>query len=212
MPCCTARAALALVLALLCLGACAPKTTVGQAPATAFAPTSVATATPLPTSPVRAQTPFACPVTVAGSTAMFDDPTIGLRFTFPAAWTERDCVDSGPAVDGERVVRVGNLFSLGVAPRDGLSIQQWVAKLTDPQVEQVTLAPFSVAHAQDAASLDVTSVPNAPRPPTQLRYVVASTEQFYDVTPLIAQMSMSDTIPQPYAQAVQQVVATFDVP
>ncbi len=43
--------------------------------------------------------------------------------------------------------------------------------------------------------------------------IVAGSQNFYEVTELIAQMSMTDTLPSlSTAQLVQQVVTTFDVP
>lgn len=214
MPRRTARITLALLAIVCCLAACRPTTTLSQASTPTASATLVPTATPTvtPTASTLAQGAFTCPAMLDGEQKVFDDAATGLHFSYPAAWTEHDCVRYS-ATDGTQSLLVGNLFFVGVWPRNGLTIQQWVAQHIDPRIEQDTLTPLTVAHAADAASVQVSSVPGASRPPSQIGAIVAGTQQIYVVSPLIAQMSMSDTIPRmSYVQLVQQVVTTFDVP
>lgn len=212
MPRRAARPTLALLAVLCCLGACRPTTTLAQAPTPTASPTLAPTATATSTAATITQVPFTCPEVVTGARKVFDDAATGLHFSYPAAWTEHECVRYS-STDGTGSVLVGNLFFVGISPRNGLTIQQWVARNVDPQIEQDTLTPLSVAHAADAVSVRVSSVPGASRPPSQIAAIVLGDKQIYVVSPLIAQMSMTDTIPPlSHDQLVQQVVATFDVP
>lgn len=219
MPRCAVQPLLALVLALLCLSACATRTTIAQAPTATLVPAATATATPFPTDSVVAQTPFACPETTVGSRKIFFDAETGLRFSFPAAWTEHDCVRMAGQGGGQTLL-IGSLFFVGVEPRNGLTIQQWVNQQADPQNEQITLTPLTVAHAVDAVTVHVAATPNADpnkpiamEPLVQTKAIVAGSQYFYWVNPLIALYSMTDTAPpMSHDQLTQQVVTTFDVP
>ena len=177
-----------------------PAATATTAPAT---PTS----TPLPTN-----TTFTCPATINGSSKVFTDSATSLSFSYPAAWTEADCQRIVGA-NGEQTLIIGNVFLVSVTPRNGLTIQQWVNQQTDTN-ETVTLAPLSVSHAQAAVSVTVGLGPNAgPNEPfLQALAIVAGSQSFYQVNGLIAQMSVTDTMPgESNTNLVQQVVTTFDV-
>lgn len=221
MPRRTARPTLALVLAVLCLSACAPQAAGVQTPTATLVPTASATAaaTPSPTAPALAQTRFTCPETADGSRKIFFDAATGLRFSYPATWTEHDCVRMGPE-NGAQTLLIGSLFFVVVVPRNGLTIQQWIDHQADPQNEQVSLAPLTVAHAVAAVTVHVGPTPNADpskpfaaEPLVQTKAIVAGSQYFYCVNSLIALYSLTDTAPSmSNDQLVQQVVTTFDVP
>lgn len=148
-----------------------------------------------------------------GAVKVFSDPATGVTLSYPAAWTESDCTRY-TAADGTQTLLIGNVFFVTVTSRQGQTIQQWVNAQAQPN-ETITLTPLSVRHAVEAASVTVQlaqgAVPNAPF--VQTMAIVAGTSRFYEVTDLIAQMSMTDTMPGiSTAQLVQQVVSTFDVP
>jgi hypothetical protein len=97
-------------------------------------------------------------------------------------------------------------------PREGRSIAQWVAATKSPD-EDVALSPLDDPYAVEAAQVTVT-FPNGPgatpageQPLVQVPAVVAGTRNFYVVYRILAQMSMTDTIP-PQGELVQ-VIATF---
>lgn len=179
------------------------------------APTALAT-----TAPLTTQT-FTCPATTSGSLKVFLDSASGLKFSYPAAWTEKDCQrnvaenisPSGSSVAGQSIL-VGNLFIVAVAPRRDLTIQQFVSDVEGTD-ETVKLTPLTVAHAVAADRLFITVAPTAAQPPrfAQTLAIIAGSRSFYEVSSLNAQMSMTDTLPGLSAtQLVQQVVTTFDVP
>lgn len=183
----------------------------------------VATDTPLPTATATPTPPqsgtFTCPVTVSGSQNVFFDAATGLRFSYPAAWTESTCQRSVNP-DGTQGLLIGNIFSVGVVPRNGQSIQQWVDGQTDTKNEVVTLNPLTVVHADSAVTVSAQRTPNTDptlewdkEPFSQTFAIVAGSQHFYIVHNLLAQMSMSDTMPGlSLQQLAQQVVTTFDVP
>ena len=186
-------------------------------------PTATATVTPNATAtfaPPVTQT-FTCPATVNGAVKIFSDSGTGLQFDYPAAWTEKDCQrfvaenisPSGSTIAGQSIV-IGNLFIVAVSPRRGLAIQQLVNQVEGSD-ETVTLTPLAIAHAVAAAQLSVTVSPAATHPPrfAQTLAIVEGSQNFYEVSGLVAQMSMTDTMPGiSNAALIQQVVTTFDVP
>ncbi len=192
----------------------------GSAAATRSTPALAATATLLPTAAATATvTPrslgtFTCPTTVSpdGTTKIFSDPQFGLSFSYPAAWTEDRCQQVFA-----NVILIGNLFFVYVMPRQGRTIAQWVNATKTPE-ETVTLTPLADPHAVEAVQVTVT-FPNGPGPTpqafqpfVQTLAIVAGTRTFYSVIKLIAQMSLTDTIPHfSGVQLAQQVVSTFDV-
>ncbi len=208
--------------ALLCalLAGCGSAPTGGVSTASPTATqtlSSIATAT---TSPLTAAA-FTCPAAVSGSIKVFSDSASSLTFSYPAAWTEKDCQrnvaenisPSGSSIAGQSIV-VGNLFIVAVSPRRGLTIQQLVSEVQGSD-ETVTLSPLTVVQAVAAVSVTATASPSAAHPPrfAQTLAIIAGSQNFYEVMGLVAQMSMTDTIPPlSHAQLVQQVVTTFDVP
>lgn len=198
----------------------------GQAGAGNSTPQQVAaadTATPLPTATATPEPPksgtFMCPVTASGSQNVFFDAATGLRFSYPAAWTESKC-QRGVDPDGTQGLLIGNIFSVDVVPRNGQSIQQWVDAQTDTKNEVITLNPLTVAHADSAVTVSAQRAPNTDptlewdkEPFAQSFAIVAGSQHFYIVYGLVAQMSMSDTMTgMSLQQLAQQVVSTFDVP
>ncbi|MGZ3599595.1 MAG: hypothetical protein ACXWQ5_07735 [Ktedonobacterales bacterium] len=178
-------------------------------------PTATVTSTPTatPTSRALGQTAFICSAITGGTVKVFTDPATGLTFSYPAAWTESNCTRFTSA-DGTQTLLIGNVFFVTVTPRQGQTIRQWVSAQAQPN-ETITLTPLSVRHAVEAASVTVQlgqgATPNEPF--VQTMAIVAGTSRFYNVTTLIAQMSMTDTMPGiSNAQLIQQVVSTFDVP
>lgn len=185
-------------------------------------PTATAILAPTVTvTPGVTQASFVCPTIVSGASKVFSDNATSISFSYPAAWTENDCqryiaenispYGSSPA---QQSVLVGNLFIITVWPRNGLTIQQWVNQRTTPD-ESVTLTPLTMAHANAAVTVAVTVSPQATTPPplSQTLAIVAGSQNFYEVTNLVAQMSMTDTIPPlTHAQLVQQIVTTIEVP
>lgn len=191
---------------------------------TAVVPTATLapTATRLPTAtatPRIQQTTFTCPTPLSGSQKVFDDASMGLRFTFPASWTEETCVRT-LGRDGTQSLLVGNLFRVSTTLRDGLTIQQWVAPQVDAPNETVTLGDFNVPGAVAAATIKAaptaTADPSKPfdgEPFSQTMAVVEGTQYFYEVTWLTALLNVTDT-GSPYSvdELNQRVVATFVVP
>lgn len=170
--------------------------------------TAVAIQTPPPS------TTFTCPVTTNGSSNVFRDSATGLSFSYPASWTEASCQRIGKPTDPQQTLFIGNVFSVYVTPRNGLTIEQWVNQQAD-QNETVTLTPLTVAHAVAAAAVTIKLGPNAgPEEPfIQTIAIVAGSQNFYQVNGLIAQMSVADTMPgESNANLTQQVVTTFNVP
>jgi hypothetical protein len=179
-------------------------------------PTVAATASPTQSAPTT--TTFTCATTVSGSLKTFTDSQTHFSFSYPAAWTENQC-QRIVAADGTERIFIGNLFSVGVMPRSGQTIQQWVSAQTD-QYEVVTLGTLSVPQAQAAVSVSTqpaaTPNPNKPfdaEPFAQTMAIIAGSQHFYVINYFIAQMSMSDTLPGLSPQQLnQQVVTTFVVP
>lgn len=185
------------------------------APAATLSPTEAATAAPTATATlvIPTQTTLTCPTTVNGSEKVFDDSVSGLSFSYPASWTEADC-QRITSSDGSQSLIIGNLFIVSIWPRNGLSIQQWVNQEAGSG-EAVALATLSVKHAVEAESVTVTTTGQSTQPPRfgQTLAIVAGNQNFYEVSGLVAQMSMTDTLPGLSGdQLVQQVVTTFDVP
>lgn len=202
---------LLLLLSLLLVGcsvsggaAAAPATTASvplAATRTSAPPTATATVTQLPVGE------FVCPTTTSGATKTFTVAQFGLSFSYPAAWTEHDCSRINAST-----ILIGNLFFVSTIPREGRSIAQWVAATKSPD-EDVALSPLDDPYAVEAAQVAVT-FPNGPgatpageQPLVQVLAVVAGTWNFYVVYDILAQMSMTDTIP-PQGELVQ-VIATF---
>jgi hypothetical protein len=185
-----------------------PAPTNPPAPSATSAPTATATAPPTATSAPAVS--LACPTTTGGSTTTFSDSQLGLSFTFPTSWTERDC----QRLNADTMV-IGNLFIVSRAPRNGQTLQQMVNAAKSME-ENVALAPLNDAHAVAADEVSVTfpggqTSPNEPF--IQTLALVAGSQSFYTVTGLIAQMNVTDTIPNiSRDQLARQVVATFHVP
>jgi hypothetical protein len=147
-----------------------------------------------------------------GSTKIYTDPQFGFSFAYPAAWTANTC-QRGP-----EFVFVGNLFGVSPTPRQGRTIAQWVDATKTPE-ETVTLTPITDPHAVEVAQVSVTfpngavlSTPQPFQPFVQTIAIVAGTQSFYTITAVIAQISMTDTLPQlSDVQLAQQVVSTFNV-
>lgn len=194
----------------------APQTPTATATAT-LAPTATATATATEVPSVTIS--FTCPATVSGSQKVFYDSQLGLRFSYPAAWTENNCQRVVQA-DGVQSLLIGNLFRVITAPRNGLTIQQWVSQQTDTPNETVTLTPLTAPHAVAAVTVQAAPTPNPTsskpfdsEPFAQTDAIVAGTQQFYEVVGLIAVANETDTTPPlSHVQLMQQVVTTFEVP
>ncbi len=207
----------ALALCLLMAGCGASQPVASSTHTATLAPTVTATAIPATATSTPALTTFTCDSTATGSTRLFSDTSMQLSFSYPATWTENSCQRiQGP--NGQQTLIIGNLFSVTATPRNGESIQQWVQAQAN-QYEVVTLGALSVQHAQDAATVSVnpsaTSDPNKPfdaEPFAQTFAIVAGAQFFYTVYGFIAQMSMTDTMPNlSRQQLAQQIVSTFTV-
>lgn len=139
-------------------------------------------------------------------------------FQLTAAWTETSC-QRFTGNDGQQTLFIGNLFSVSIMPRSGQSIQQWVNTQTN-QYETVTLGALTDTQAQAAATVSAApsaiTDPNKPfdaEPFWSTFAIVAGSHSIYMVNGFIAQMSMTDTIPNlSRQQLAQQVVSTFIVP
>jgi hypothetical protein len=198
---------------LLLLAACGGSgTTSGSltTPAPAPTPSSVPpTAAPTATVTPRPAGQFVCPTTVAGVTKTFVDPQLGLSFTYPAAWTENECQQLS-----NTFIIVGNLFPVGAIPRAGQTIAEWV-NATKSADEVVTLTPLSAPYAVEAARVTVTfpngthGTPAAFQPFVQTLAIVAGPRTFFQVNYLLAQASMTDTMPPGGIEAKLQVIETF---
>ncbi len=188
-----------------------------------MAPTSAATDSPtaLPATSTPASAPvttFACPTNSAGSGKVFSDSAMQFSFSYPAAWTENSC-QRFTGNNGQQTLFIGNLFSVSIMPRNGQSIQQWVNTQTN-QYEIVTLGALTDTQAQAAAT--VSAAPSATTDPNKAFdaepfsstfAIVAGSHSFYMVNGFVAQMSMTDTMPNlSLQQMAQQVVSTFIVP
>lgn len=175
-------------------------------------PTVSTTATVAPAATIVSQS-YACPVTVTGTTKTFADAASGFSFNYPAAWTEQDCVRFGGADSAEFSILIGNLFFVHIVPRNGMTAQQFVAT-QNSATQTFTLTPTTVAQAQEADTVTGTFAPNMPAPPTgvlaQAKYLIVGSNNFYVISPLIAQMSMTDTLPNT-SDAIPNVVASFAV-
>jgi hypothetical protein len=165
---------------------------------------------------VVSQTSFACPAAVNGSLTVFSDAETGVTFSYPAAWTEHECVRTVNA-DGSESLLIGNLFRVGVAPRKGLTIQQWVDQQTDKN-EIVTLTPLTVKHADAAVTVTDAPAPNYTssrpfdaEPFSSTSAIIAGSQQFYQVIHLIAEVNVTDSTAGSH-DAFVQVIASFDVP
>ena len=181
-------------------------------------PTATATATLAPTATATSgMTSFTCPETISGSQKDFYDSQLGLRFSFPATWTENGC-ERDVEANGTQSVLIGNLFRVITAPRDGLTIQQWVNQQVDTPNETVTLSPLTAPGATSADEVQAAPTSNASKPfdsePfSQTDAIVAGTQQFYEVVGLIAMVNTTDTAPPlSHDQLTRQVVSTFQVP
>jgi hypothetical protein len=213
------EAVAASALVALLAGCGASSSVIGQATATTQVPTAaLATATPSPTATtaVVSQTSFACPAAVNGSLTVFSDAETGVTFSYQAAWTEHDCVRTVLA-DGSESLLIGNLFRVGVAPRKGLTIQQWVDQRTDKN-EIVTLTPLTVKHADAAVTVTDAPAPNYTssrpfdaEPFASTSAIIAGSQQFYQVSTLIAEVNVTDSTASSH-DAFVQVIASFDVP
>ncbi len=207
------------VLAIcLVLAGCDASQPVASSTTTATpAPMVTPTAIPAMATSTPAMTTFTCGSVSTGSTKLFNDTAMRLSFSYPATWTENSCQRiQGPG--SQQTLIIGNLFSVTVAPRSGQSIQQWVQDQAN-QYEVVTLGTLTDQHAQDAATVSVnpsaTSDPNKPfdaEPFAQTFAIVAGAQSIYAVNSFIAQMSMTDTMPNlSRQQLAQQIVSTFTV-
>jgi len=172
-------------------------------------PTTTPSGNPTPTITVTSQQDFTCPAAVSGSEKVFTDSDTGLRFSYPAAWTEDHC-QRLQISDGSEILLIGNLFHVRVVARQGLTVQQWVAQQTAKD-ETVSLIPLTVKHADSAYSVSVTAGPNGQlgEPFLQTFAIVVGAAKFYEVISLIAQESETDSPPD---EPLIQVVQTFDVP
>jgi hypothetical protein len=202
-------------LAALSMAGCgASSTTNGLRAATSTAvPTVAPTATASATATPVMQT-FTCPAATNGQYKVFADQQTGLTFRYPAAWTETQCtrlVEANGTID----LRIANLFSVSVVPRQGLSIQWWVNQQSD-QNETVTLGALQVMHAVEAATVVVTvpqGVEYDREPFNSTIAIVAGSSSFYQVVHFIETVDTTDTVPPlSIQQQTQQIVSTFDVP
>lgn len=211
-----------IVICLVALVGCgAPQPIANSTVALTSAPTNTPTA--LPATPTVTLAPattatFACPAASAGSGKVFSDSAMRFSFSYPAAWTETSC-QRFTGNDGQQTLFIGNLFSVSIMPRSGQSIQQWVNTQTN-QYETVTLGALTDTQAQAAATVSAApsaiTDPNKPfdaEPFWSTFAIVAGSHSIYMVNGFIAQMSMTDTIPNlSRQQLAQQVVSTFIVP
>ena len=211
------RISLAIGVLITVLAGCGSTSSV-TTPTATIPPT--ATLIPSATATPRiVKTTFTCPTTVVGSQKVFDDTSMGLRFAFPASWTENTCVRYlGP--NGQQSMSIGNLFGVSTILRNGLTIQQWVGPQVDSPNETVTLGALAVSGAIDAVS--VTAAPTATADPTkpfdgepfsQTMALVEGTQYLYEVTWFTALLNITDTgSPYSTSELNQQVVTTFVVP
>jgi hypothetical protein len=184
-------------------------------PAPLVTPTAIlATAT---STPATITTAFTCESKSVGALKLFNDTSMQLSFSYPATWTEKSCQRvQGPG--SQQTLVIGNLFNVTATPRNGQSIERWVQAQTN-QYEVVTLNALAVQHAQEAATVlaspSAVSDPSRPfdsEPFVQTLAIVAGSRSFYVVTGFIAQMSMTDTVPNlSRQQLAQQIVGTFNV-
>lgn len=207
----------AIVTCLALLAGCSatkPVTTSASS-ATSILTTSTPTTSLMTPTPASSATTFTCPATLNGAQKTFTDTSMPLSFSYPAAWTESRC-QRFMGNDGLQTLFIGNLFSVGVMPRNGQTIQQWVSAQTN-QYEVVTLGALTVPQAQEAATISVapsaTSDPNKAfdaEPFASTFAIVAGSHSFYVINSFNVQFSMTDTQANP-SQA-QQIVTTFIVP
>lgn len=194
-----------------------PTATLASTTPTTTPTTTPATPTPIPATPTAVITTFACPAAITGAQKTFSDTSMRFSFTYPAAWTENDCQRIITS-DGRQTIVIGNLFSVNIAPRNAQTIQQWVDAQAN-QYEIVTLGQLADSHAQEAATVSAapsaTSDPNKPfdaEPFASAMAVVAGSQYFYTVNDFVAQMSMTDTMPNlSRQQFAQQIISTFVV-
>jgi hypothetical protein len=197
-----------LVLLVLVLAGCgipfARGSNAGQP--TATAPSGEST----PTVVVTSQQTFTCPAMASGQQKVFADNETGLRFSYPAAWTESDCQRLHIS-DGSEILLIGNLFHVRVVARNGLTVQQWVNQQATKD-ETVSLSPLTVKHADSAYTVSTTVGPNGQSDESfaETFAIVAGSANFYEVISLLAQESDEDTLPN--VPLVPVVVQTFDVP
>lgn len=206
-----------LAICLLLAGCGASQPATSSANTATPAPTVTPTAVPAMATSTPTMTKFTCASSLAGSTRLFSDPSMQLSFSYPAAWTENSC-QRIQGSGSQQTLIIGNLFSITMTPRNGQSVHQWVQDQAN-QYEVVTLGALTVQHAQEAATVSVnpsaTSDPSKPfdaEPFTQTFAIVAGSQSFYVVNGFVAQMNMTDTIPNlSRQQLAQQIVSTFSV-
>lgn len=206
----------AIATCLILLGGCGATQTLTNSANGATLTTTIAPTTPL-TNPTSVTTTFTCPATLNGAQKTFTDTSMQFSFSYPAAWTESNC-QRFAGNDGQQTLFIGNLFSISVMPRNGQTIQQWVNTQAN-QYEIVTLGALTVPQAQEAATVSV--APSAISDPAkafdaepfaQSFAIVAGTHSFYVVNGFVAQLSMTDTMPNlTRQQLAQQIVTTFAV-
>lgn len=207
-------AAIAICLAVLAGCGISQSSTGAATATTTTAPTATATTIPATPTPSFVSTTFTCPATLNGAQKTFSDSSAQFAFSYPASWVENKC-QRFMGSDGRQTIFIGNLFSVSVVPRNGQSIQQWVDSQTN-QYELVTLTTLTVQQAQAAVSIAVkpSAISDPSRafdaePFAQTFAIIEGSHNFYMVNALVAQMSMTDTMP---SLTSQPIVTTFVVP